>query len=86
MAVLASLGVYGQRYAAYGRRALRPVYRMRLEQGLCAAAEQQRWLQSETLPLFAFSVLPELSLNEKVSFVTGEMSASSAAAAASLAG
>ena len=39
--------------------------------------ERHRWLQSETLPLFAFQVLPDISLVDKVKFVTDGMTAES---------
>jgi len=46
--------------------------------------DRGRWLQSETLPMFAFEVLPRLSLPDKVKFVTEDMEAVKRAQTSSL--
>jgi hypothetical protein len=52
-----------------GLRKVHPSFRL-LALAEPPGKERDRWLQSEVLPMFAFEILPNMSLLEKVMFVT----------------
>ena len=66
------LNTYDECYKELTKRGLRrvhPSFRL-LALAEPPGKEKDRWLQSETLPMFSFEILPKISLLDKILFIT----------------